>query len=439
MYKNHVKICGVLTALTPLHLGSGESKQHPDIKTQVAHGKAGEEKPIELSHVQRDGSGKPYIPSTSIKGALRARLAESLRKDLFGQVDDKTNETEASGVMGRLWIYGAAHTSTGPTDNLPHHGKTGLEHSFVAARTRIHRESGTAEDHKLFHTEMAPPGTTFRFHAKWLTNADGEALAAELRDVATALAPLTDDNGVALGRGGRQGQGRVRLADVSAKLAPWDGDEQPLTLPTVTYRPAGAACHLRLTGDGPYITIDSSQSKRGGKRHDADGEENTIKPLMDAKGNPALPGSSLLGALRARTAWLADGNDNPDKVFTTQDDLSPTEQLFGVTGWRGLLEVEKIQVIDPGFRQTFTSVKLDRFSGAPIDGALFSVEAFVDPVFTVTLRLAPRNKAPITDEAQDLFKRLLDDIKTDMGLMLGHGGARGFGWFTVTKTEAVDA
>lgn len=437
MYKNHVEICGALTVLTPLHLGSGESKPHPDIKTQVAHGKAGEEKPIELSHVQRDGSGKPYIPSTSIKGALRARLAESLRKDLFGQVDDKTNETEASGVMGRLWIYGAEHTSTGPTDNLPHHGKTGLEHSFVAARTRIDRESGTAGDHKLFHTELVPAETTFRFHAKWLTNADGEALAAELRDVATALAPLTDDNGVALGRGGRQGQGRVRLADVSAKLAPWDGDEQPLTLPTVTYRPAGAACHLRLTGDGPYITIDSSTSKRGGKRHDADGEENTIKPLMDARGNPALPGSSLLGALRTRAAWLADGNDHPDKVFTTQDDLSPTEQLFGVTGWRGLLEVENITAA-PCRTQPFTSVKLDRFSGAPMDGALFTVEAFVDPVFEVTLRLAPRKEAPITDDAQKLFEQLLGDIKA-MGLMLGHGGARGFGWFTVTETEAVDA
>lgn len=125
-------------------------------------------------------------------------------------------------------------------------------------------------------------------------------------------------------------------------------------------------------------------------------------------------------------------------MFTKPEDLTPTERLFGVTGWRGLLAVESIRVIRPGGKQTFTSVKLDRFSSAPIDGALFSVEAFVDPVFEVTLRLAPREKAPITLEAQSLFDRLLNDIK-DMGLMLGHGGSRGFGWFSVDERNHGDA
>lgn len=421
MHKNHVELTGRLTVLSPLHLGNGQRGAREGLTVRTEQGK---DEPVALNEIQRDGRGLPYLPGTSLKGALRARLTDALGKELFGRVNDNARE---DGVMGRLWIYGAIHQITGPAAGLPHHGVAGGEDSFVAARTRIDRASGTADDHKLFHAEMVPPGTIFAFHARWLTNATGAELNAELADVATALAPLTDADGVALGCGGRQGQGRVHLTEVTATLVPWDGEPEAITLPTVAWTPPDERRRLRLTGDGPYMILDSA--RRPAKTDGAAEDANVLHPLLDGAGHPALPGSTLLGALRARAAWLDGGADDRDRVYAPQEALTATEQLFGVTGWRGLLGVDSIRVVDPGVKQIFTSVKLDRFSAAPIDGGLFAVEAFVDPVFEATLSLTPRGDG-IPQDARDLFNRLMQDVQ-DMGLTLGHGAARGFGWFGV--------
>lgn len=427
MFRNHVKIAGTLTALSPLHLGSGDTRQYDKIRAQTDKG-AGEM--IEVAAIMRDGAGRPYLPGTSIKGALRARTPGPAC--VFGQVDDKQ---DGEGVMGRLWIYGAEHKADGPLADLPYADETGgPANAFAAARTRIDRATGTADDHKLFHAEMVPAGTTFSFRAKWLTNLTGDELEEELAAVKAALAPLVAKEGVALGRGGRHGQGRMLLSGVTATLVPLDGAEKILAgwEELAGPAPTGEIIRLKLTGDGPYISIDSSKRKRG-KANEDDPEANKLQPLKSAKDTPALTGTALLGALRARAAWLDGGKDNRDKVYKPGVKLSATERLFGVTGRRGLLAVESIEAASCQ-TQTFTSVKLDRFSSAPIDGALFSVEAFVDPVFDVALRLETRGEEPVPEEAQALFDRLLEDVEA-MGLMLGHGGARGFGWFGVAKTD----
>lgn len=423
MKRNHVKIAGTLTALSPLHLGSGDTQRYDQIRKQTDKG-AGEM--VKVAAILRDGAGRPYLPGTSIKGALRARAAGPAC--VFGQVDDKQ---DGEGVMGRLWIYGAEHQTDGPLADLPHAEETGGPvHAFAAARTRIDRATGTADDHKLFHAEMVPAGTVFSFRAKWLTNLTGAELEEELAAVKAALAPLVAAEGVALGRGGRHGQGRMRLSGVTATLVPLDGDEEQLTNWTLEPpAPKADIVRLTLTGAGPYISIDSSKNKRG-KTDKDDPAANILRPLKSAKDTPALTGPALLGALRARAAWLDGGEDDRDKVYKPGIDLSATERLFGVTGWRGLLAVADIRVVKAGTLQVFTSVKLDRFSSAPIDGALFSVEAFVDPVFEVALRLETRGGEPVPEDAQALFDKLLEDVEA-MGLMLGHGGARGFGWFGV--------
>lgn len=425
MFKNHIELTGTLTVLSPLHLGSGV--QAPPGDTEDGR----EGTPVQPSSVQRDGDKNPYIPSTSIKGALRAWLTDKGQQQrVFGAVDHKTVDHKA-GVMGRLWIYGAVHRKAGRVEGLEHHGKDRPDKIYVVARTRIDRASGTAADHMLFRTEMVPVRTTFGFRAKWLTNAGLETVTDDLNDVATALAPLLADTGLALGRGGRQGLGRVRLALESAQWVPWDGEPSLLDLPTVAVSQPGEPIRLTLSCKGPYLSVDSSQ-----KQEQKDGApDNVLSPLKDAEGKPVLSGSSLLGVLRARAAWLDGGKDDPGRVYPSFDPLTPTERLFGVTGWRGLLEVESITAAACEI-QRFPSVKIDRFSAAPIEGALFFVDAFINPRFDVVLRFRPRWEE--AEAVKSLLDTLLTDIK-DMGLMLGHGGGRGFGWFTVKDAEEPNA
>lgn len=414
MHKHIVELTGTLTAQTALHLGNGQRGEVEGLTRKTASGK---EESVQVAEILRDENNLPYLPATSLKGALRARYGGEAGAELFGHI---SGADDRGGTMGRLWIYGAICRSS-PSPTPP------------SARTRIDRASGTADDHKLFHMEMVPQGTKFAFRAIWLTDASGEALTAELAHVATALAPLTSGNGITLGRGGRQGQGLVRLADLQAVLKPWNGTPRPVKLPKVDWRAAGEITNLRLHGDGPFMIHDprATPSKTCARQDDAD--TNILRALRDSKDQPLLPGSSLMGALRARAAWLDHGADDRDRVYNPDTPLTPTEELFGVTGWRGLLTVDAIEVKKPGKAQCFMSVKIDRFSGAPIDGALFGMEGFVDPEFDVTLRLAPRGNAP-SDGARTLFDRLIQDIAA-MGLTLGHGAARGFGWFTVEHRQ----
>jgi hypothetical protein len=78
--------------------------------------------------------------------------------------------------------------------------------------------------------------------------------------------------------------------------------------------------------------------------------------------------------------------------------------------------------------RSFTSVALDRFSGAPIDQALFATRAFVGTRLAIVLRLDAREEAA----SEAFVERLIQDLKDDP-LDLGHGSAKGFGWFGVEE------
>jgi len=80
-----------------------------------------------------------------------------------------------------------------------------------------------------------------------------------------------------------------------------------------------------------------------------------------------------------------------------------------------------------------TSVKLDHFSGAPIDKALFTTHAVVGTRLELALALRDRGGAATPRTAdRALFNKLQSDIKKN-GLMLGYGSGKGFGWFEPRK------
>ena len=116
--------------------------------------------------------------------------------------------------------------------------------------------------------------------------------------------------------------------------------------------------------------------------------------------------------------------------------LSSVERLFGVTGWRGRVIVGDLAWAAPPVAadaiQDLTSVSIDRFTGGGRDGALYTTQVFLDPAFDLRARL-DRTGALVTDDDAALFDALIADLTTN-GLFLGHGAAKGFGWFAVTET-----
>ena len=80
------------------------------------------------------------------------------------------------------------------------------------------------------------------------------------------------------------------------------------------------------------------------------------------------------------------------------------------------------------------SVSIDRFTGGPLNSALFFIEAFVGSRFKVSLALENRGGWPCEDD-KALFKELMNDIVEEVSgdiFMIGHAVNRGFGWFSVS-------
>lgn len=451
MLCDDLTITGTLEVLSPVHPGSGWRETE-----------SGEGAPEpETALVARGADGSPVLPASSLKGVLRAALAgdRALCETVFGVISE---HEEGRGATGRLWLRTATLASRG----------TGAGARIERRpRTAISRRTGAADDHKLFRLETIEAGAAFRFAAVWCTEADlAAADDAEVGQIAAALAPLARAGGWPLGRGGSRLGGRVRLAPESlrvtwnrldaatgvlgpdaASAAVEDRLREALASPAAgPAAPEGRSVTLSLCCDGPYISIDPDRSASG---------DNVIRAARTADGKPVLYGSSLLGALRSRAAWIAeceraagDGDCRfapgrcPDWPMDDRDldtvmgphravrsladvaKLSSVERLFGVSGWRGRVMVDAVRIQDHGAPVRLPGVGIDRFTGGAREGMLYNTEAFPGVRARAELRVDPSPRLTATDD--ELLELLWASFGEDC-LYLGHGAARGYGWFRV--------
>jgi hypothetical protein len=297
-----------------------------------------------------------------------------------------------------------------------------------------------------------------------------------------ALACLSVPEGLPIGGGSRAGSGRIRLKPDTLKVVhrklDADGELQDedetanrgtaIVSEAVLPGPIEVFPVIRLTCDGPFLIVDSSWDPKAEKdKLGAQADDAAIPQLVgqkNAAGAPLLLAQSVAGALRARARWLwalhrlaatgseVDLDDIDPSAFGGMREvrkvsdiagLSPVERLFGISGFKGLMELSDLSLAPSNIVEVdLTSVKLDRFSGAPIDKALFKTRAFLGVAFDLHFRLTARRDAsepsaevsPSTND-EALAKMLWDDIK-DNGLVLGHGGNKGFGWFMPPTTAS---
>lgn len=434
VFSSRIDIKGVLEVKTPLHLGSGLSEEDESIPKPKP-----DEKHPESARVMLDGAGRPYIPGSSVKGALRAMAADAGFCDadilaLFGTTKDTDQ-----GHMGRLIVYGGEWLKDGPPSDRPKHKDFSARRQSRAlrARTSISARRGTAEKHLLYHTEVITPGTHFEIHARYLPEFSDPASESKARELLGWIVEALLRDGVQLGRGAGDGDGRLVATSLtsSVQLPPGKPDQKPERL---SYR-------LMLKCDGPFFindwSWDSAEEKKKlikDKGEEVDKKEAEKLPQLKAQRTgdnvPLLEGSSLMGALRSRAEWL-------EKLQSMRDNTECRgfcDELFGSTEKRGLLRLASLDLGEPlgkpyVNRMHMTSLKIDRFSGAPIEGALFATDCFVDPEFEAVLELKPLGKVPgeIGGELRKFIDLLIQDMRKN-GLRLGHGGNRGFGWFDVT-------
>ncbi|MFT0786328.1 CRISPR-associated RAMP protein Csx7 [Synechococcus sp. H55.10] len=215
VFKNRLEITGTLTTVTALHIGVGRSTEP-----------IGSDLPV-----LKDALGRPLIPGSSLKGALRSRLESFLRgidpalardpseltsseqvrlvnqiKNTYG--DDDATLTQklieatdwVSQAFGSPWLAGKVQIRDLPVVREAWFGQY-QERDGVA----IDRDTETAAEGKLYDFQVVPANTPFQFHAV-VENAE----AWELGLLAIGLHQLETEQ-IPLGGGRSRGLGVVRL------------------------------------------------------------------------------------------------------------------------------------------------------------------------------------------------------------------------------------
>lgn len=208
-FDNRVKLVGTLTAQTALRIGTGR-----------ATGVTGTDLPV-----VRDTVGRPYIPGSSFKGALRASV-ESLVRSLSSsrqaacnplreedrcvkkrpeKMSDEEFEVQIEEetclvcrVFGSSWLASKVSIRDLLVDSW-------VEHYEVRNGVAIDRDTGTAADKHLYDFEVVPAGTRFSCEIV-VENAEGW----ELGLLMVGLRPF-EEGEATLGGARSRGLGAVRI------------------------------------------------------------------------------------------------------------------------------------------------------------------------------------------------------------------------------------
>ncbi|MDR7127520.1 RAMP superfamily CRISPR-associated protein [Pseudotabrizicola sp. 4114] len=385
--------------LTPLHVGAGQTGVHEG------------EDASEVALITRDHAGKPWIPGSSLKGALGAACTSD-KVRLFGKPHEKGSDQ----ARGALTFSGARYVK-----------KAGSDTSITIAQTSVASGTGVAAANKLYRREFVPECVEFVSEIDVETSSEMQ-LKADCASLELLLALASSPEGLQFGANKADDLGRLRITRIDcadSRFGPTGWTAQTFTSHTITATPPQQPplLSLRMVCPGPFIS-------KGGQK------DNDTLPLMDAANKlPRIMGTAVSGALRKRAEWLwalhlHRGGPLEVKSCKTSagpKDLDPVERLFGYEGRRGLLQVAPRNVKVGGTCQ-IPGVGLDAMTAAPRDKLLFFYHAHYGVTFD--LLISARASLDATEGA--LFDLLKVDLEAN-GLKLGMGTTKGFGWFCIEQ------
>ncbi|AKH81447.1 hypothetical protein AA958_03735 [Streptomyces sp. CNQ-509] len=408
--------------------------------------------------VARDGDGLPYVPGSSVAGALRGAVAEEAGKvRLFGEVrkeqlDDGSDRTTA--VASPVRVLGTRLVP--PEDGPPK--------PAVRRRTAIDRHRAAAEANTLHEREVVPPGTRLTV---WL-RLDA---AAEDSDRLDELLALLRTWRPCFGGGRTTGLGQARLLSVHHRpidlntpegLRHWllgGGPGLVDDLAELLYdagRPGAARSApeipLAFGRELHFGIVDAIHLGTGEHRERGHGRTGYAPVLLDHEDAPVIPGTSWKGLLRARVEFIlrSAGIDTCASAGggagdgTCGECATCAEFGFsgrrkhggepageaGSVGARGTL-IFNDSAIRNGRRRRRNHVALDRVFGGARDNLLFTEEVVEDG--TLTLRV--QSTGDLSDPVRAALVLALYDIH-DGRTGIGGGTTRGLGTLTAIEDTA---
>ena len=435
----------VLELKTPLAIGSGNK----NIKTD--------------SVVAKDVNGLPYIPGTTLAGLIRHALPE-------GKVQRQMGWQEKEGGEGsRLIITEAKLLSA---DGTPIDGLSSRQDAItrlcrelpIRQHVRINSQ-GTAVEGGKFDEEIVPKGTRFCFECELLC----EEKCDDLMDKVIAILQTNDFR---IGSGSRSGLGQIAVIKVwrklldltkpeelalylqkSSSLMPlWSGFEEMPTQVLSSNSYIRYQLHLQPTN---FVFFGSGF---GDERSDM---TFVREPMIEWDGDHAhvvtreqvvlISASSVKGALAHRTAYhynKLEGFFADKKPIEELEDYGgkgkeAVKILFGSEGNSEGKDKRRGLILFSDFikerkksseAKVLNHVKIDRFTGGAMDGALFSEEVLYASGESFDMELLLHKQEMEGEHVIPAFEAALIDLCKGF-LPLGGGVNKGFGTFTGSLTK----
>lgn len=463
----------VIEAETPLSIGSGEK----DLVTDTL--------------VATDSNGLPYIPATSIAGVVRSMMKslgaynngvsdKDIVGSLFGFQGSGKNRNKGKGseiIFTEAKILdshghvmdGLCDMDTIASDSLLCHYAT----LPVRQHVRI-TNKGTAADKGLFSGQVVFAGSRFCFEIEMVSDGQNftlfESVLTRLRDVSFRL-----------GGGTRDGFGKIRVVDMRTVELDLMNKEalnaylaKSASLDSVFWKEHGhrteglstapeaseSIIHYRLElrpesffqfGSG-YSDDEADMTPVKAKKVEWTETDSEVTGTL-TDNLVLIPATSLKGALAHRVAFhwnrlssrYADDMkaDAFEKITGSQNEA--VRLLFGSEGdghdmTRGNVIFSDI-IQKKAKDKIFNHLKIDRFTGGGIEGALFSEKAVYGEgeCYTTEILVDKKSLLNICAKSADIeatsiiqtFEKAIDDLCQGM-LPLGGGVNRGHGVFNGT-------
>ena len=364
-------VTGRLRLITPLIIGGGSSLYgDSDIV------------------VLKDMQGKPYIPSSSITGAL---------KDDFNNHSYKGSVDQDKYKQNKLWFWGGEYTFKRNDEKVRRSCQSAMmisdlilsEGSMARVRIRdgirINRSTGIVEQGAKYDFEIVEPGIAFDFQMEVTIR---EAFNLELfNSFFDWIVYQLSQGQIALGARTNQGFGRCCLENISSYR--YDYQDRDHIIAWLT----GDRDIVRQTA-GDYSQVDKLFKKEtrqfsikadfriknslivGSYSGDPSAPDKVhLKSYDGLKETAVLPGTSIRGAIRSHAERIintlgGDGNEMLKGLFGWVDTEKPDSGRNKAIKGRIKIE-EKPITLNTFVEEIQYRIKIDRFTGGVMNNALF--------------------------------------------------------------------
>lgn len=397
---------------SPLHVGSGEKMSENDA-------------PL----FRDEETGKPLLTGASLAGALRNHLVE---------LESGYHARPLENGFNALLFGGTKSDDYGEQSPLIIWDALGKGVASARDGVKLDGVSRTAADQTLFNFEIWQTGTTFRLHFEILIYEQVEEDELALKAAFYTILQALSDGAIAFGGRKNRGYGRGKvsqwyvrhfnMANINDLIAWLQYDqEQPLSAAYASVDLAtdlGATYNIKDNRQEFCIQATFSLPYSLLIRTYSDKTDTPDAVHLTEDGNPILSGTSLAGVWRTRAEKIAysfDGQVDVQAMFGFADETQhKNSRASRVIFHETQLEQAHMDLIQ-------TRIKIDRFTGGVIEGALFDEQPAWGGTCKITVILRNPQFAEI-----GLMLLVLKDLWTqDLPLggtsSIGRGRLQGYG------------